>query len=327
MDISELNLMNEKHAERMLSVPREDDRRTEVFFPGGEEIVIFGITSRSYVFWISETRADDLETNRRIFAHIAQMERKYYLHRGQAVGLPKYGYDGMMHCYSAMLTSADEILPFQQKIGRSRQIHAPESPYFDLMQYNLLAPEDAVIPSYCPRTRDYRIRVYYANSDEIIIEGFADNNFIRWLSVTSIRNTELNRRIIDFLNETVAVEYSHFHLLIRHTEYTYDEAKAFYCAEVQSADEIIPHLEQAKARCRACEADGKFMQQLRSYQKKLAVIRSGPIENYQRKQALIERIRSYSFLRCSEDPAVRELYDTLIRMGSEQYNAYMTEAH
>lgn len=327
MDISELNLMNEKHAERMPSVPREDDRRIEVFFPGGEEIVIFGLTSQSYVFWISKTRADDPETNRRIFAHIAQMERKYYLHRGEAVGLPKYGYDGMMHCYSAMLTSAEEILPFRQKIERSRQIHEPESPYFDLMQYNLLAPEDAVIPSYCPRTRDYRIRVYYANNDEIIIEGFADNNFIRWLSVTKIDDMELNRRIIEFLTETVAVEYSHFYILIAKTAYTYKDAKACYCAEVQSADEILPQREHARQLCRQREADPQFLQQLRSYKKKLASVAKDPVKDYKSKRRLIEKIEAWSYLRCSENPEVRALYDTLVKMGYSSYNAYMTEMH
>ena len=326
MDISELNILTEKRAQRMLTTPREDDRLIEVFF-GGDEIVIFGITSRSYVFWISETRADDIETNRRIFAYIRQMERKHYLHRGFAVKLPKYGYDWMQHRYSAMLTSADEILPFMQKIEISRHIREPESPYFDLMQYNLLTPENAVIPKYCPETQNYRIRVYYANNGEIIIEGFADNNFIRWLSVTKIDDPELNRRIIDFLNETVAVEYSQFYLLIKKTAYTYEDAKACYCVEVQSADEILPQLEHARQLCRQREADGKFMQQLRSYKKKLAYVAKDPVKDYKSKRSLIEKISKWSYLRCSENPEVRKLYDTLVKAGYSSYNAYMTEAH
>ena len=326
MDISELNILTEQRAERMLTTPREDDRLIEVFF-GGDEIVIFGITSRAYVFWISETRADDIETNRKIFAHIRQMERKHYLHRGFAIKIPKYGYDNMMHFYSAMLTSADEILPFRQKIEMSQHIREPESPYYDLMQYNLLTPADAVIPKYCPETLHYRTRVYYADNGEIIIEGFADNNFIRWLSVTKLDDPELNRRIIDFLNETVAVEYSHFYILIAKTAYTYEQAKSCYCVELTSADEILPQLEHARELCREREADGNFMQQLRSYQKKLTYVGKDPVKDYKKKRSLIEKIGQWSYLRCSENREVRELYDTLMKAGTSQYNAYMTETH
>lgn len=327
MDISGLNRIDEKHSERMLSTPREDDRLVQVFFADDNEVVIFGLTSRFYVFWASVTEADDLETNRRIFAHIMQMERPYYLHDYWAERLMKYGAYRMLHFYSAMLTSADEILPFRQKIEISRHIREPESPYFDLMQYNLLTPQDACIPKYCPRTRDYRILVYYADHGEILIEGFADNNFTRWLSVTKIDDLELNRRIIDFLNETVAVEYSHFPDLVAKTAYSYEQAKSCYCAEVQSADEILSQLEHARALCRQREANPKFLQQLRSYKKKLAFVDEDPMKNYKRKRNLIERIQKWGYLRCSENPAVRELYDTLMKMGYAQYNAYMTEAH
>ena len=326
MDISELNILTEQRAQKMLTTPREDDRLIEVFF-GGDEIVIFGITSHADVFWISETRADDIETNRKIFAHIRQMERKHYLHRGFAIKIPKYGYDWMQHRYSAMLTSADEILPFRQKIEISQHIREPESPYYDLMQYNLLTPENAVIPKYCPETEDYRTRVYYANNGEIIIEGVADNNFTRWLSVTKIDDMELNRQIVDFLNETVAAEYGWFYILIAKTAYTYEEARACYCVEVQSADEILPQLEIARQRCRQHEADGKFMQQLRSYKKKLAFVAKDPVKDYKSKRRLIEKISKWSYLRCSEHPEVRELYNTLVKMGYSSYNAYMTEIH
>ena len=327
MDISGLNILTEKRAQRMLTTPREDDRLIEVFFADDGEIVIFGITSHADVFWISETRADDIETNRRIFAHIRQMERKHYLSRGFAVGVPKYGYDWMQHRYSAMLTSADEILPFMQKIELSRHIREPESPYYDLMQYNLLTAENAVIPKYCPRTRDYRILVYYADHGEILIEGFADNNFTRWLSVTKIDDMELNRRIIDFLNETVAVEYSHFPDLVAKTAYTYEQAKSCYCAEVQSADEILPQLEHARQLCRQREADPQFLQQLRSYKKKLAYVGKDPVKDYKSKRRLIEKIEAWGYLRCSENPQVRELYNEIIQLGSSSYNAYMTETH
>ncbi len=326
MDIAGLNLIGEKHSEKMLFVPGENDRHVKVFFVD-DEVVIFGITTTAYVFWCSVTKADDLETNREIFAYIMKMERTHYLVDYSAEGIVKYGKNRMMYCYSAMLESADEILPFKQKIEVSRHIREPESPYSDLMQYNLLTPEDAVIPKYCPRTRDYSTRVYYANDGEIIIEGFCDNNFDRWLSVTKIDDIELNRRIIGFLNETVAVEYSNFPLLIKKTAYTYEEARSCFCVAVQSADEIVPQLERARQLCRQHEADPQFIQKLRSYKKKLAYVAKDPVKDYKSKRNLIEKLQKWSYLRCSENPTVRELYNTLIRLGTSSYDSYMTEIH
>ena len=326
MDISELNLLTEEKAEHMPYTPNGRERSAKVYFAGDGGIVIFGLAEH-YVYWVSESRADDPETNSQIFAYLAQAAPSCYTYNHIAEGLTKYGYDNMKHFYSAVLTSADGILPYQKKIADSKRIREPDSPYFDLMQYNLLTPEDAEIPKYCPETEDYRIRVYYANNDEIIIEGFADNNFIRWLSVTKIDDMELNRRIIDFLGETVAVEYSHFYKLIKKTAYIYEDAKACYCAEVQSADEILPQREHARQLCRQREADPQFLQQLRSYKKKLASVAKDPVKDYKSKRRLIEKIGAWSYLRCSENPEVRALYDTLVKMGDSSYNAYMTEMH
>lgn len=326
MDISALNLLTEEKAGRMPYTPDGRQRSVKVYFAGDGGIVIFGL-AQHYVYWVSESRADDPETNRQIFAYLAQAAPSCYTYSHIAEGLTKYGYDSMKHFYSAILTSADEILPYQRKIADSKRIREPDSPYYDLMQYNLLTPEDADIPKYCPGTEDYRIRVYYASNEEIIIEGVADNNFTRWLSVTKIDDMELNRRIIDFLNETVAAEYSHFSKLIKKTAYTYAEAMSCYCAEIQSADEILPQLEHARQLCRQREADPKFMQQLRSYKKKLAYVGKDPVKDYKSKRNLIERIQKWSYLRCSENPQVRALFNELIRLGSSSYNAYMTEIH
>ena len=73
----------------------------------------------------------------------------------------------------------------------------------------------------------------------------------------------------------------------------------------------------------------QFIGQLRSYKKKLEAIGNGkdPVKNYKRARSLIEKIEGWSYLRCSENPEVRALYDTLIRLGSGLYNAYMTETH
>ncbi len=324
MDIAGLNQIGEKHSEKMLFVPGENDRHVKVFFVD-DEVVIFGITTTAYVFWCSVTKADDLETNREIFAYIMKMERTHYLGDYWAEGIVKYGKNRMMHCYSAMLDSADEILPYRQKIAVSQHIREPESPYFDLMQYNLLTPEDAVIPKYCPRTRDYCIRVYYADNEKIIIKGIADNNFIRWLSVTKLDDIELNRRIFAFLHETVASEYGSFSELIQKTAYTYKQAESFYQAELNSADEILPQLEQARQLCRQREANPQFIQQLRSYKKKLAFVGKDPVKDYKRSRSLIEKIKKWSYLRCSDNRQVRELYHSLIEMGYAKYNSYMTE--
>lgn len=326
MDISALNLLTTEKATRMPYTPDSRKRSVEVFFAGDGGIVIFGLAEH-YIYWVSESKADDIETNRQIFAQLAQAEPSCYTYDHIAKGLTKYGYDNMMHFYSAILTSADEILPYQKKITDSRRMREPDSPYSDLMQYNLLTPENAAAPKYMPQTGDYLIRVYYADNDEIIIEGVADNNFTRWLSVTKISDTETNRRIFAFLSETVAVEFGHFNLLLRETHYTYEQTKFFYSAELTRAEDIIPQLEQAKERCRKREADSKFMQQLRAYKKKLAYVGKDPVKNYKRKRGLIEKIEGWSYLRCSDRAETRALYNKLVQLGSEQYNAYMTETH
>ena len=49
------------------------------------------------------------------------------------------------------------------------------------------------------------------------------------------------------------------------------------------------------------------------------------MKDYKRSRSLIEKIKGWGYLRCSEKREVRELYDTLIKTGYAKYNAYMTE--
>ena len=195
-----------------------------------------------------------------------------------------------------------------------------------LESLNCLTPDVAVTPKYTPNPKFRCIKVYYVDNDDVIIVGEADPNFIYWLSVTKMDDTETNRQIVAYLKQTEPVLFSHDSTVTdEKTRYTYEQLKSFYTVQINDADEIVSMYCVAKQRS-SSTSDQRLIAKMK---KQLAILNKcdpDPITDYSRKKALIQQIRSQSALRLSDNPKVRDLYEKLDKRCACIYNTYMSAA-
>lgn len=166
---------------------------------------------------------------------------------------------------------------------------------------------------------------FYGNDNDVIIVGVADNCYIYWFSVTKMDDDESNRMILEWLNICVPTKFGHGYIAAKKTKYTYEQIRNFYCAEIRNADDIIEQKKLAAEKSRTLNCEGDLLQKLRSYRKKLSSSTGDPRKDYAKHKNLIRKIESQSYLRGSDDPKVRELYNEVDSLCSHIYNSYMTE--
>lgn len=193
-------------------------------------------------------------------------------------------------------------------------------------RYNYLNSSNSVTPNYMPNPICYRIRVYYPDAQHVIIVGEADNNYIYWLSVTKLKDAETNRMICDYISQLQPTVFGSIDQVLKSkTKYTYEMLETCYSVSLKSAKDIEKHYQIIKERCRFREANGKYLALMKYYLNILTALTSDPCHDYFEKRSLIELIRSESYLRVSDNPQVRELYNELDKCCANLYNAYMTE--
>lgn len=193
---------------------------------------------------------------------------------------------------------------------------------------NLLTPDMQAIPKYTPDPANRCIKAHYPGDGKVILVGVADNNFIFWLSVNGLDETQKNSRIFEHIqNMTPAVYGSEAIVLERKTPYAFEQFRHFYCAVIESADDILRQYASAKQQSKARGSDSDLIEQMQKQYRELLCRTDDPIADYSRHEALIREIKSHNDLRCAESNAVREMYIKLERLCSDIYNSYMTAAH
>lgn len=196
----------------------------------------------------------------------------------------------------------------------------------NIEKYNCVTPENADEPRYTPDPADRKIRVYYTDSEQVIIVGVVDNNYIYWLSVTNRNDLSTNRAIFAEITEHEPKRYGHFYIAVKKTKYSYEKVRGMYCAELRQAEMIVPHYEKIKKLCRLREVKGKYIEILRCYQDMLAARTGDARADYEQHRVLIELIRSEQYLRLSDNETVRTVYQQLEERCDRLYQDYMNEA-
>lgn len=198
----------------------------------------------------------------------------------------------------------------------------------NIEKYNVLTPDIAETPRYQPDPKNRCIRVYYAKENDVIIVGEADPCYIFWMSVTKIDDIEINQMIIHYISQLEPAVFGCDSIVVeKKTKYTYEQLMQFYTAQVERADDILTIYKEKKQRSKQREADKKLIQSMKRDLKALEQRSIDPRFDFERNRERIERIQSQDYLRVSDNPQVRELYEQLDKCCSKLYNAYMTEAH
>ena len=328
MDIQKLNCISP--GDPMHPIRRVDPDYPlyiKVFYTDADEIIIAGMYAYEGVYWLSVTDANDTETLRTVFEYVKTLKPAECANIHQVIGHTRYTDEQLRLFYYCKPETADEMLAYGRKIKESFRMKGPGGKYAAIQKYNCLTPENASRPKYMPNPRDRLIKVYYADRGKVIITGFADNNFIYWLSVTKAENISRNRMIFDYLTETVPTIFGSVGYVLPKTGYSYEQFREFYCAELKSADEITAHYQQTKERSKAQESEQNIKEIMMQHMRTLRVRSGDEIDDYHKHEALIKKIQAQTHLRCSDDPEVVRLYNELYQLCSDIYNAYMTAAH
>lgn len=192
--------------------------------------------------------------------------------------------------------------------------------------YNRLKADTACVPNYTPDPADRCIQAYYAHNNDVILVGGSDVWLIYWLSVTKLDSVAINRQIVDYVLHMEPTVFGHRSDVLKKTAYTTEQLRSFYSAPVKRADDIIGQLQAAKQHCRRLEAEGKLISELQQHLKLLSCNVFGAADFYRKNEKLITQLKSMKYLRVSDNPEIRDLYEQLDKRCSKLYNAYMTEA-
>ena len=192
-------------------------------------------------------------------------------------------------------------------------------------ELNLLTEENMKIPKYKPNRKFRCIKAYYPNSEDVIIVGEVDPNFIWWMSLTKIDDEETNRAIFDYLSQNEPMIFGSDAQVVGAAGYTYIQFRNFYMVELTCAEDIMNRRKAAGQKAKQRGEDRKILHQLRYDLETLSYSSGDPVRDYERNEALIRRIQSETDLRCSDNPAIVEAYNRLMERCSDIYNAYMTE--
>lgn len=161
----------------------------KVFYTSADDIIIAGMIAGHGVYWLSVTDAKDENTIRAIFDHVSGTEPKKYANIQAAIANTYYTDEQLRLFHYSLPVTADDIFAYYQKIKDSLCSTGEFGRFAEIQKLNCLIPKK---PNYWPNQKFRCIHAHYAENNDVIIIGFADNNYIFWLSVTKMDDYETN---------------------------------------------------------------------------------------------------------------------------------------
>lgn len=323
MDLQRFNLIDPE--DKMYPINKQDriyKPHIKVYFTDHDDVIITGACALQGVWWLSVTNISEADEIRNVFNYVSKLEPAECANIHSVIRRTNYTDEQLRYFYYTFPQTADDIFDYYHRIEISILEQEKGGKYYEIQKYDLMTP---IKPNYMPDPRDRLIKAYYGNDSDVIIVGVADNCYIYWFSVTKMDDAETNRMILEWLNLCIPTKFGHGYIAVKKTQYTYEQIKSFYCADIKNADDIIKQKKNASEKSRKLNDDGDLIQQLRRYRKRLSNCSGDARKDYARHKNLIRKIEAKSYLRGSDDPKVRELYNEVDRLCSHIYNAYMTE--
>jgi hypothetical protein len=136
---------------------------------------------------------------------------------------------------------------------------------------------------------------------------------------------ETNHLIVEYLSMIEPTSFGHDSTALDKTNYTYEQFRWLYYTTITSAEDITELYQQAKSKSGGTREDqNKIISKLQKYMSALSKY-GNPVENYHKNYDIFRDIWSLKYLRCSDNPKIRELFHQLELLSSGIYNTYMTE--
>lgn len=219
----------------------------------------------------------------------------------------------------------------------------------DIERYNLVNESNAKHPNYDLSDRVTSIIVYLTYLDELIIVGEIDNNYIYWMSVTKLNDTEINEKIFNRIATGNYTYVSNEHNVVSYNQWDYSVFRNTVIIKFQRetgkyawrtpfkhyygssdihnhgkyfAKDIISYRNKLHKQCGYREAEGNYKVILQKYK---SLISNIDYDNYYSDvEPIYDLLLNESYLRLSEDENLRNLYNECCSMCSQKYNEWMT---
>ncbi len=134
MSIEKFNCVTPENAAEPRYLPDPADRRIQVYYTGGEQVIIVGVADNNYICWLSVTEMKDLSKNRAIFAEINADKPKLYGHLHTALKKTKYSYEKVKGMYSTVLRQAEMIVPHYEKTRKLCRLREVKGKYIEILR-------------------------------------------------------------------------------------------------------------------------------------------------------------------------------------------------
>ena len=215
----------------------------------------------------------------------------------------------------------------------------------DIGHLNLASRYGLVKPGY---RQDLSSRVlefaYLPDDERVVLLGSMDGSYPYWISETDIGDIETNTAVVESI---LRKDFSSFtgmtgelsrklkdcyrrRILVSGQDvktpfgHGYAKEQPQYWSRFIARD-IYSYHNRLKDLCRERELDGRYLEFLRAYLKKLETeTASDPVKEYESKKDLMDLIRSEDYLLLSDNRDIRDSYIRIRNVISELYNAYMS---
>ncbi len=112
MDIQKLNRLTPDNAATPKYNPYSGKSCVQVYYANNNKVIIVGVADNNYIYWLSVSKMDDIETNRSIFDYIYRLTPTVFGSISKVLeSQTHYSYEQLTSFYSATLTQAEAILP------------------------------------------------------------------------------------------------------------------------------------------------------------------------------------------------------------------------
>ena len=213
---------------------------------------------------------------------------------------------------------------------------------------NLVCKENAVTPNYDLGNRETYITLYFTLTNEVVIAGEVDNNYIYWLSITKTGDTETNEQIFNHIASGAYQYVSNMHLALRQAGLEYSVLRDYYAARLTRektgdmawrtpfghsygksesngryfARDVSGFVCVLRRRCEIRQAGGAYQAVLQAYADSISA--ADDMDYGLTVKPVAELLAKERYLAISPDRDVRELYRRCCDLCAERYNAYMT---
>ena len=216
----------------------------------------------------------------------------------------------------------------------------------DILKYNLINESNAKAPNYDLSNKELYIETLLNAERELIIIGRLDNNYICWLSRTTIDDIEINSKIFNYLASEKPKTISTLYCVLNDDYY---EIEKYFKSKLTRSDranewqtpfghyygvqnkekhgsffarDVITYFDRLQNKCKMRLCGGKYIKILDKYYSIMSA--DNDPYYYCKMTEIIEIVKEERYLLLAEDENLRKAYIDCLKMSDSLYNRYMT---